>query len=111
MCTTECRNGRDQKKYVSGVGGFYVCQSGIAKLNVSRAAPAEHDPAGSSTQHAYFSRDNRRRAAERGREGGGEGGEHEGTDGRGRGTTHYCIVQFDRIPKSFRFCDAATRGA
>lgn len=67
-----------------------VCQSSIAKLNVSRV-PAEHDPVGRSTQHAYFSRDNRRAG--------------------GKGATHYCIVQFDRIPKSFRFCDAATRGA
>lgn len=45
------------KKYVFGAA-FYVCQSSIAKLNVSRV-PTEHDPVGWSTQHAYFSRDNR----------------------------------------------------
>lgn len=52
------------KKYVFDAA-FYIYQSSIAKLNVSRI-PAEHDPVGWSTQHAYFSRDNRR-ALERGR--------------------------------------------
>lgn len=80
------------KKYVFGAA-FYVCQSSIAKLNVSRV-PAEHDPAGmESTQHAYFSRDNRR-AAERGE------------------TTH--IIALSSLIESRNpsgFCDAATRGA
>lgn len=53
------------EKYVFDAAFYRICQSSIARLNVSRA-PAEHDPAGWSTQHAYFSRDNRR-AVERGR--------------------------------------------